>query len=320
VILQTTHRGRPTFQPGEITAGATRLVVGIAIVVLVYRLVRRVPWPRPFRASFALIHVVTAPLAALAWFVVATFLENMLAPGGSDLVGSQRLQEFLLIGTVFYCIIVGVAYAADNSARAARAESAAAQTQLAALRAQLHPHFLFNSLHTVVQLIPVDPRRAAEAAELVGELLRAALEEQRDEVTVAEEWRFVSRYLELERIRFGDRLVVRSDIPDALLTKRVPSFSLQTLVENAVHHGAARRVEPTELLVTGKANEAEFELSVRNAAGDSTSSESRPGTGLARLRERLSVLYGASAKLESGRTADGQFESVLTLPARSDEP
>jgi LytS/YehU family sensor histidine kinase len=275
-----------------------------------------VPWPRPFRFRFALIHIVAAPVAALLWLVTSTYLEGVIAPGGSDLVGRARVQEFMLIGTVFYCIIVGVAYAAENSARAARAESVAAQTQLAALRAQLHPHFLFNSLHTVVQLIPVDPERAAEAAELVGDLLRAALEERRDEVTIAEEWRFVSRYLELERIRFGERLVVRSEVPDALMSERLPSFAMQTLVENAIHHGVAKRVPPTEIRVSAKRDGNAVQLSVRNAAGDDDAGGPRVGTGLARLRERLNVLYGGAATLETGRTADGDYEATMTLPPR----
>jgi hypothetical protein len=91
----------------------------------------------------------------------------------------------------------------------------AARAQLAALRAQVQPHFLFNALHTVVQLIPIDPKRAVEAAELVADLLRTTLEEQREEVTLGDEWRFVSRYLAVERIRFGDRLLLREDVPTA---------------------------------------------------------------------------------------------------------
>jgi two-component system LytT family sensor kinase len=211
--------------------------------------------------------------------------------------------------------VVAVSYAAEGSARAARAEAAAAGTQLAALRAQLHPHFLFNALHTVVQLIPADPRRAAEAAELVGDLLRAALEEKRDEVTLGEEWRFVSRYLELERIRFGDRLIVRSEIPEALRDERVPSFALQTLVENAVQHGAAPRVAPAEIVVNVSRTGPELRVSVRNPAG-SKLSDARAGTGLSRLRKRLSVLYGGAARLESGAVGDAEFESVLILPVR----
>ena len=119
---------------------------------------------------------------------------------------------------------------AQAEADVARAEAVATSTQLAALRAQLHPHFLFNALHTVVQLIPVEPAKAAEAAEMVAGLLRTSIGEERDEVPLDDEWRFVSRYLAIEQIRFGDRLRIRSEIPPDVLDEHVPSFALQTLV------------------------------------------------------------------------------------------
>ena len=167
-----------------------------------------------------------------------------------------------------------------------------------------------------MQLIPVDPARASEAAELVANLLRTTLEEQRDEVTLADEWRFVSRYLAVEQIRFGDRLILRADMPDDLLDERVPAFALQTLVENTVRHGAAPRVAPTEIVLTAAGSASELTLSVRNtgngAAGRLTMAGA--GTGLARLRERLAVLYGSAARLSSGPAADGGFEAVLVVP------
>jgi LytS/YehU family sensor histidine kinase len=187
---------------------------------------------------------------------------------------------------------------------------------LAALRAQVHPHFLFNALHTVVQLIAIDPARATEAAELVADLLRTTLEEQRDEVTLGDEWRFVSRYLAIERIRFGDRLVVRSKVSADLLDEHVPAFALQTLVENAVRHGAAPRVAPTEIAVTAVGTATELTLSVRDT-GDGASdglTMAGAGTGLARLRERLTVLYGSAARLSAGPAAEGGFEAVLVVP------
>ena len=98
----------------------------------------------------------------------------------------------------------------------------------------MHPHFIFNALHTVVQLIPREPTRAAEAAELIAELLRTVVEEDRDVIALAEEWRFVERYLEIERIRFGERLDIDVRISPAARSATLPSFSLQTMVENAV--------------------------------------------------------------------------------------
>jgi hypothetical protein len=323
----------PNIQVGEFVVGFVRLAVGAAIATLIYHFAPRVAWPRPFRLRFAAIHMIAAPLAAMAWYGIATPLERWVAPGGSDLVGSRRWQEFLLIGVVFYAMVAGTAYAGKGAARAARAEAITARTQLAALRAQLQPHFLFNALHTVMQLIPIDPRRAAEAAELVGDLLRTTLEEQRDEVTLGEEWSFVSRYLELERIRFGDRLVVRAELPEALLGDRVPSFALQTLVENAVVHGAAPRVAPTEIIVAGSTTGAELTLTVRNSGERGTVGErgtangERPGagngargtgTGLARLRDRLTVLYGSAASVAARPIDDGGFEAVLVVPRRSE--
>ena len=224
----------------------------------------------------------------------------------------------MLVGSLCYVVIAGLAYSSHGAARAARAEAVAVQTQLAALRSQLQPHFLFNALHTIVQLIHLEPRRAAEAAELVAELLRRTLEEDRDEVPLRDEWGFVSRYLAVEQIRFGERLVLDAALSPELASERVPSFALQTLVENAVQHGAAPRIAPTHLAISAARNDSRLVLSVRNSGDPETS---RPagngtGTGLARLRERLLVLYGSEASLVSRPIETGGYEAVLTVPRK----
>ncbi|HEU4562545.1 MAG TPA: sensor histidine kinase [Longimicrobium sp.] len=324
LMLQASAPARASaWRPGEAAAAAITMGTGIAIAFLVYRLARRMPWPRPFRLRFAALHVVGALVASAAWFALANALQALIPGWVPDVEFTNRLLETLMIGVVFYAIVVGVAHAVEGSGRAARAEATAARTQLAALRAQLHPHFLFNALHTVVQLINLDPRRAAEAAEQLMDLLRATLEEQRDEVTLGEEWRFVSRYLAIERIRFGERLVIREELAGGLLDECVPAFALQTLVENAVIHGAAPRVAPTEIVVSAAGSASELTLSVRNS-GDAaavTTTKGGVGTGLARLRERLDVLYGSAAKLASGPAGDGGYEAVLVVPRhRAREP
>ena len=286
-------------------------LTGLTMAFVVFRIVRRTHWPRPFRVRFAVLHAAGAIAAALTWFVTSSAITALILRRSFE---GRFWEQSLFLGVIAYVIVAGVTYAVEASARAARAEALAARTQLAALRAQVHPHFLFNALHAVVQLIPVQPARAAEAAELVAELLRTAVEEQRDEVTLGDEWRFVSRYLDVERIRFGDRLAVRADIDRALLDERIPAFALQTLVENAVRHGAAPRVEPTEIVVTAARNGSELSVTVRNAVGVMPPG-SGTGTGLSRLRERLAVLYGSAARLASG-PADGVFEAVLVVPRR----
>lgn len=317
IFTTALQRSGPVWREGELVAALIAVTTGLAVIFVVYRLARRVPWPRAFRLRFIALHVVAAPAAALAWYAASIMLERALIPRYVTEM-EARAEMHLVVGIIFYAIVAGVAHAEEGSARAARAEAIAARTQLAALRAQVHPHFLFNALHTVVQLIPVHPARAVEAAELVADLLRTTLEEQRDEVALGDEWRFVSRYLEMERIRFGDRLVVRADMPDGLLDEPVPVFALQTLVENAVQHGAAPRVAPTEIVVRAAGSASALTISVRNS-GDGTPAPAigagaGTGTGLARLRERLAVLYGSGAKLECGPSGDGGYQATLVLP------
>lgn len=292
----------------ERVTATVRPLLGLLLVVFIHQVARRNPWPRPFRVSFAAMHAGIAVLTALAWIVLSRTVEAIFLGWGSTV---PYEQEFFVFGLLAYVIVGGISYSVESTARAARAESAAAQTQLAALRAQLHPHFLFNALHTVVQLIPANPQQAMEAAEIVADLLRSSLEEQREEVSVAEEWRFVSRYLAMERIRFGDRLVVRDSLGASALDARLPTFALQTLIENAVRHGASPRVQPTTVSVVAERSGDRLVLTVENDA------DVRPGTpagtGLARLRERLTVLYGNAASLQ-GERVPGGYRAVLVVP------
>jgi len=305
----------------EVLAGGLRGGLAIAMACAIWWLVRRVPWPRSFRFRFVLTHVAAWFALAFTWGVATNALFAVAGLGSSGSL-LYHVDEHLFLGAFLYVFVAGPAYAAAATARAAqaeatvaRAEAVATSTQLAALRAQLHPHFLFNALHTVVQLIPVEPAKAAEAAEMVAGLLRTSIGEQRDEVLLDEEWRFVSQYLAVEQIRFGDRLHIRSEIPPDLLDERVPSFALQTLVENAVQHGATPRVAPTEIVVSAASGPNELTLAVRNT-GDARPSTNGAGsgTGLARLRERLAVLYGGAATLTTRPLAEGGYEAVLVVP------
>jgi hypothetical protein len=337
LTLQARREG-PAWAPGELERATVWLLIGCAVAVAVFRLAPRMPWPRPFRWQFAAFHMIAAPVAAATWGLMSLAVETPMGWGGSDLPASARFQQMMVIGSVLYFVVVGLAYSSHGAARAAHAEAIAARTQLATLRSQLQPHFLFNALHTIVQLIHIDPRRAVEAAEVVANLLRRTFEEQRDEVPLRDEWSFVSRYLAVEQIRFGERLVVKSDLPPDIESELVPSFALQTLVENAVQHGAAPRVAPTEIAITGTRSNSALVIAVRerewgvesresggvrtnrasehptDGSPDDRTSGNGTGTGLARLRQRLSVLYGDAAGLVARPIESGGYEAVLTIP------
>ncbi|HUR00248.1 MAG TPA: histidine kinase [Gemmatimonadaceae bacterium] len=310
--------------PGEAAAAISGLTAGAIVSYLLYRFVRRVPWPRPFRIQFVFLHAAALVVFAASWIVLSIAIETLFT--GNPMVTRTlwRLRELPAelpeISVLLYGVVVGIAYSMEKRARFAQAEAEAARARLAALRAQLHPHFLFNALHTVVQLIPIDADRAVEAAELVSSLLRVTVEENRDEIPLADEWNFVSRYLQMEQLRFGDRLRVRAQLDRDLFDEQVPSFALQTLVENAVRHGAANRVAPTEICITAARTDSKLKLSVWNEGEPlpANTAENGVGTGLSRLRDRLSFMYGDAAQLTTAAREVGGFEAILIVPRKDD--
>lgn len=294
------------------------IVAGAILGTFVRRLAERLPWPHPFRVTFAMAHLVSAVIYAAAWILVISGIESALR-GRLALVEGPGLTAFLLLGVWLYIMVAAVTYATLAAERTAYAEFLAARAQLATLRAQLNPHFLFNALHSVMHLIPIEPARAAQAAEQLGDLLRHSIEEDRDLVTLAEEWRFVERYLDIERLRFGERLHVETDIADDATHAAIPSFALLTLVENAVRHSVQERLEPTTVSVRARVDHGALLVTVHDTgAGMRVSGlDSGDGTGHRRLRDRLMALYGASARLDllndAGAT-NGGFSARLTIP------
>ncbi len=290
-----------------------------ALGLLVHRIAERLPWPHQVRVPFVLTHLALAVAYAFAWLALNSLIESVLRWQLMITVG-YSLNSFILLGIWLYVMVAGVSYTSSATERVARAETNATKSQLAALRSQLNPHFLFNALHTVVQLIPREPRRAAQAAELLAGLLRGTIDEERDLVTVAEEWAFVERYLELERIRFGERLRVHVEISDEARVALVPHFAVQTLVENAVRHGAEPHIATTDITVRAVLAGGQLRVAVRDTGVGlrDDAHDNGKGTGLARLRERLAVLYGRDARLDAGVATEGGFLATITMPHVSD--
>jgi LytS/YehU family sensor histidine kinase len=182
----------------------------------------------------------------------------------------------------------------------------------------MEPHFMFNALNSIAGLVR-DRRNDAAVSMIVGlsEFLRRASQDQhRSQVTLAEEVEYLQRYVDIQQVRFGERLRVSVDIPADLLDAQVPSLLLQPLVENAIKHGVAKRVVGGSVRVTGARKDGSVCLSVYNdGPGFPKDWEtSGAGVGLANLRTRLQILHGAASGLQMRSAGADGVEVVVTVP------
>ncbi len=247
---------------------------------------------------------------------------------------SVRLGQFLLkmvtfrmpVDMLVYWVVVGGAHAvrATREARereqaAARLEASLSEARLAALREQLQPHFLFNSLNAVSTLaLRGDGQAVTQALSTLSDLLRMTLETHRQELPLAEELAFLDRYLELQQLRFGDRLTVLRAIADDVLDAAVPAMLLQPLVENALRHGLEREPGAGRVEIEARRDGPTLLLTVRDSGpGFRGHDRLREGIGLGNTRARLSALYGATARLECRDAPAGGGETRIVLPYRA---
>ena len=318
VLIAVSHRDVPI--GWAIVAGLRAIGTAAILGIAVNRLTAYFPWPRPVPFVFLMTHALGAAAFSLLWVGSVSLIESAIRWQLVIVTTPNGVAPFLVLGVWLYLMVAGVSYAYRATGRAALAEAAAARAELAALRAQINPHFLFNTLHTVVQLIPREPIRAGEAAEQLAALLRTTLERDRDVVTVNEEMAFVDQYLALERIRFGDRLRIHRNVQAGAGDSQLPSFAIQTLVENAVRHGAQPNIGPTDITIAGHLDGDILTVTVTDTgSGAGRTAEGQPGTGLRRLAERLQVLYGPRGRLETSATATG-FVASLTVPQHPEWP
>lgn len=205
-------------------------------------------------------------------------------------------------------------YGREQAEAAARAQAEAAEGQLAALQAQLHPHFLFNALNTVAALIRTDPPRAEVTVENLARVLRRTLERtRRTAAPLGEEIDYLKAWLAVEKERWGDRLRVSWQLADDALQVPVPPLTLQPLVENALKHGLSERIEGGEIEVAARLEGGQLVLSVTDD-GVGPPARILEGTGLSNLRQRLSTLYGEAAELRLEPLRQG-MRAVVKLPA-----
>ena len=241
-------------------------------------------------------------------------------PGLAGIVMQFRfLDEFVIAVAV---LVAGFARDAlvrlrERETHTARLEAQLADARLSALRMQLNPHFLFNTLHAVSALVERDPSGVRTMIARLSALLRRVLEGgNRHEVPLREELAFLRDYLDVQRVRFQGRLDVEEHIGDDTLDALVPNLVLQPLVENAVQHGVSRLEEGTgRIVVEARREGGDLILSVRdNGPGPAPAASGASGVGLANTRQRLDALYGDAASFRLAAGAGGGGEARVALP------
>jgi two-component system, LytTR family, sensor kinase len=228
-------------------------------------------------------------------------------------------------GVLTYWLVVGLYQsihfyqaAMERQTIAAQLETQLSHAELENLKSQLHPHFLFNSLHTIGVLMQEDVDAASHLLVSLGDLLRMALERRENEITLQSELEFVGKYLEIEQTRFHDRLKVHMDVPPDLLGVYVPSLALQPLVENAIKHGISVDSAAGRLEIAAQRHNGRVWLCVRDdGPGPAPGSRLRFGVGLTNVQSRLKQLYGDESSLELTGGDGRGCEAIITIPLRS---
>jgi two-component system, LytTR family, sensor kinase len=237
--------------------------------------------------------------------------------------------NWVLIATPFsvliYFGVLGCVYAfsyfvqvQEREAYAERLTAQLAEARLGALRMQLNPHFLFNSLNALSVLMrEQNITGSLRMLELLSDVLHQVLSaDQRQQVLLADELKFLEQYFAIEQVRFSDRLRVNWNIDERARLAYVPSFLLQPLVENAIKHGITKRADSGRIDISAHLLGNRLELSVRDD-GVGVKSSYVEGVGLSNTRERLRTLYGNDGSLTITPTAEGGTEAILHIPFRT---
>lgn len=324
-------RGRPDNFWHEFLVASTDWYIWAALTPLVLFLCRRFRiasqnWPRA-----VLLHLVAGIVISFLQLAIQVRLNFIVNPGYKMtywrvlyFFATFKLHMNLLTYWVIVALNHGVYYYEQSRARElawSRMEADLANAQLQVLNMQLHPHFLFNTLHSISTLISDDPQAARQMVLKLSDLLRASLNKiDQPAVPLQQELDLLECYISIEQTRFKDRLTIEKKIDASTLTCEVPTMILQPLVENAVRHGIGKHKQADCISVVAQRANGRLLLEVRNRVGSVENGGSTParGIGLANTRARLEQLYGNHHSFEIDNREGGGVAVKLSFPATGD--
>jgi two-component sensor histidine kinase len=301
VSTSLTYRstGRPANWRLTIERSLSEWWLWALLTPLVIALSRRFPVQGPRRVAHAAVHAAIGVVVAVGKTAADRAIFALLTGFWTYWLASTLALQFVL-----YVVVVAGAHGVEYYRRSREREHLEAQlaeTRLQMLNMQLQPHFLFNTLNTIAEMVHEDPDKADAMIAALSDLLRRTLDLGPAEITLEEEIDLVSRYLDIQRTRFGDRLQVRIAVAPAARDARVPALLLQPLVENAIRHGIAARVDAGRIDIEADADGSMLVITVTDdGAGHAVEMAEiggSEGIGLANTRGRLQAAYGPAASL-----------------------
>lgn len=301
-----------------------------ALTPLVLYLAGKFPIERQQWRRSIFVHLVASALLGLVTRLVrdVAFIEfTSEYPGQIDFMKLlYSIYFFFDYGAMMYWLILLIASAVayyrryrENELKATQLSAQLAQAELQALKMQLQPHFLFNTLHSISALVYKQPASAEKMLARLGDFLRLTLDSAgAQEVSLYQELEFLRCYLEIERIRFQDRLSVQMEIEPGVLNARMPNLLLQPIVENAIKHGIAPRTTPGRIEISARRFDGVLQVHVIDNGGglpaNGNGSLLKEGVGLANTQTRLRQVYGSEGRLDLTNNPTGGLKVTLEIP------
>ncbi len=288
------------------------------------------PIQRESALRLIVVHSLAAALVSyfwmgLGWVLVAALsktsafqgLDRRFAPQAAILFGAGYLLYLLSVASQY--VILSLEASREAEARVMEMNILAREAELKALKVQINPHFLFNSLNSISALTSIDPSRARDMCVLLGDFLRMTLGlGERNLVRFSEELELLQKYLAIEKIRFGERLIMRETIQEESKACLLPPLLLQPLIENAVKHGIAGLPEGGEVRLTSERQNGRLDIVVENSWDPDAPPRRSGGLGLKNVQQRLEARYGKEANLRVN-TGGAFFQVIVSIPAESEE-
>jgi Histidine kinase len=267
--------------------------------------------------------IITGTISIAFWILITRLTIQLILPGQENFdeywtatfpyrVGTGVFIYGLIILT--YYLFVSLTNLSEKKAREAKLESLVKETELKMLRSQINPHFLFNSLNSVSSLTITDPDKARDMVIKLSEFMRYALSKKDEQpVSLRSELENLRLYLEIEKVRFGDKLSTEERIDENCLDIRMPVMLLQPLYENAIKHGVYESTESVRITTSVKLIDGYMEITISNNYETTTESRKGTGTGLLNVARRLELVFGNKASMKtSGK--DGIYTVSLYIP------